>query len=375
MLRTGEIDSMRAWSPADVEFMARSLRLARLGLYTAHPNPRVGCVLVRDGRVVGEGWHRRTGEAHAEINALADAGESARGSTAYVTLEPCSHHGKTPPCAEALIGAGVRSVVAAMDDPNPKVAGGGIALLRDAGIEVRTGLLGAEAALLNQGFVSRVAHGRPFVRLKIAASLDGRTAMASGESRWITGKASRADVQRLRAAAGAVMTGVGTIAGDDPSLTVRDPAIDTGGRQPVRVVLDSNLRTPPPAKLLGEDGVTIIYCARDDGRAALERAGATVVRFAGQGGRVDPGAVLADLAGRGINDVLVESGPTLAGALLSAGLVDELVIYLAPHIMGSETRGMVTTPGWLGLDQRLELTIGDVRRTGRDLRVTARPVR
>lgn len=364
---------MSDWSPADAEFMAGALRLARRGLYTAHPNPRVGCVLVRDGRVVGEGWHRRTGEAHAEVNALEAAGEAARGSTAYVTLEPCSHHGRTPPCVDALIRAGVRRVVAAMRDPNPKVDGNGLDRLRAAGIEAGAGLMAAQAAALNEGFVSRVARGRPFVRLKLAASLDGRTAMASGESRWISGDASRADVQRLRAAAGAVLTGAGTVAADDPLLTVREPSLDTGGRQPLRAVLDSGLRVPPSAALLGAPGNTVIYCLDDGGRAALEAAGAEVVRLGGRDGRTDPAAALADLAGRGINDVLVESGPTLAGSLLDAGLVDELVIYLAPHIMGSETRGMVTTPGWLGLDQRLALAIRDVRRTGRDLRVTARP--
>jgi len=364
---------MDAWSPADADYMARALRLARRGLYTAHPNPRVGCVLVRDGRVVGEGWHRKTGEAHAELNALGAAGEAARGSTAYVTLEPCSHHGKTPPCVDALIGAGVRAVVAAMDDPNPKVDGSGLARLREAGLEVRSGLMAAQAAALNEGFVMRVSRGRPFVRLKLAASLDGRTAMSSGESRWISGEASRADVQRLRAAAGAVLTGAGTVTADDPRLTVRDATLDTGGRQPLRAVLDSQLRTSPSARMLAEPGETVIYCVADDGRAALEAAGAGVVRLAAQAGRPDPAAALADLASRGVNDVLVECGPALAGSLLDAGLVDELVIYLAPHIMGSETRGMVTTPGWLGLDQRLELAIRDVRRTGRDLRITARP--
>ena len=309
--------------------MARALQLARRGLYTAHPNPRVGCLLVQGDDVVGAGWHRRSGEAHAEINALADAGNSARGSTAYITLEPCSHHGKTPPCADALIDAGIATVIAAMEDPNPKVAGDGFAKLEDAGIEVRPGLLRVQAIALNEGFVSRVTRGRPFVRLKMAASLDGGTAMASGESQWITGEAAREDVQRLRAASGAILTGADTVLDDDPSLTVREWPADAGGRQPYRVVLDSKLRTPPGATMLGLDGETIIYCARDANRNGLEQAGATVVTVAQEGGRVDLAAALAELAGRGVNDVLVECGPTLAGALLDAKLVDELVIYQA----------------------------------------------
>ena len=364
---------MSGFSSADYRCMARALQLARRGLYTAHPNPRVGCLLVQGDDVVGAGWHRRSGEAHAEINALADAGNSARGSTAYITLEPCSHHGKTPPCADALIDAGIATVIAAMEDPNPKVAGDGFAKLEDAGIEVRPGLLRDQAIALNEGFVSRVTRGRPFVRLKMAASLDGGTAMASGESQWITGEAARKDVQRLRAASGAILTGADTVLDDDPSLTVREWPADVGGRQPYRVVLDSELRTPPGARMLGLDGETIVYCARDANRNGLEQAGATVVTVAREGGRVDLAAALAELAGRGVNDVLVECGPTLAGALLDAKLVDELVIYQAPHIMGSETRGMATTPRWQQLAQRLSLDITDVRRIGSDLRITARP--
>ena len=364
---------MSGFSSADHRFMARALQLARRGLYTAHPNPRVGCLLVQGDDIVGAGWHCRSGEAHAEINALADAGHSARGSTAYVTLEPCSHHGKTPPCADALIDAGIAVVIAAMEDPNPKVAGDGFAKLEDAGIRVRSGLLRDQAIALNEGFVSRVTRGRPFVRLKMAASLDGATAMASGESQWITSEAARKDVQRLRAASGAILTGAGTVLDDDPSLTVRDWPAGAGGRQPYRVVLDSDLRTPPGARMLGLDGETIIYCARDANRNRLEQAGATVVTLTQEGGRVDLAAALAELAGRGVNDVLVECGPTLAGALLDAGLVDELVIYQAPHIMGSETRGMATTPRWQQIAQRLSLDITDVRRTGPDLRITVRP--
>jgi diaminohydroxyphosphoribosylaminopyrimidine deaminase/5-amino-6-(5-phosphoribosylamino)uracil reductase len=353
--------------------MARALQLASRGRYSAHPNPRVGCVIVKDGEITGEGWHRKTGEAHAEINALGQAGAGAAGARVYVTLEPCSHHGKTPPCADALVEAGVAQVIAAMQDPSAKVAGDGFGRLRAAGIEVRTGLLETEAMALNEGFVSRAMRGRPFVRLKLAASLDGATAMASGESHWITGAEARRDVQKLRAASGAVMTGVGTVVADDPSLTVRDPDLPTAGVQPVRAVLDTALKMPTNAKMLGLDGETLVYCVAAQGGEALETAGATVIETAAARGRVALPAVLASLAERGVNDVLVEAGPTLAGALLDAELVDELVIYQAPHIMGSETRRLVATPGWQALDQRLALDVVDLRRVGRDIRITARP--
>jgi diaminohydroxyphosphoribosylaminopyrimidine deaminase/5-amino-6-(5-phosphoribosylamino)uracil reductase len=357
----------------DYELMSRALRLARRGRYSAHPNPRVGCVVVADGAIVGEGWHRRTGEAHAEIHALEQAGRSARGATVYVTLEPCSHHGRTPPCADALVEAGVARVIAAMEDPNPKVAGAGFRRLSEAGIAVRQGLLQELAEALNEGFISRVRRGRPFVRFKVAASLDGATAMASGESRWITGAEARADVQKLRAASGAVMTGVGTVVDDDPSLTVRDDRLDTAGTQPLRVVLDTALRTPVDAQILRQDGETLVFCLDDRRRGPLERAGATVVVADAEDGRVALPAVLADLAARGVSDLLVEAGPTLGGALLAANLVDELVIYQAPHIMGSETRGMVTTPGWHTLGDRLSLDVIGIRRIGRDIRLIARP--
>jgi diaminohydroxyphosphoribosylaminopyrimidine deaminase/5-amino-6-(5-phosphoribosylamino)uracil reductase len=341
-------------------------------MYTCHPNPRVGCVLVKDGAVVGTGWHRKSGEAHAEVNALADAGDNARGATAYVSLEPCSHQGKTPPCTEALLAAGVVAVVVAGSDPNPKVAGQGIAFLRAAGIEVREGLLRVAAERLNAGFLSRITRGRPFVRLKVAASLDGRTAMSNGESRWITGEQARADVQKLRAASGAILTGVATVLADDPSFTVRDPHIEIGGMQPLRVILDSKLRTPPTARLLQAPGESCIFCVVDKHRPALEAAGATVIATRSRNDRTDPEAVLQALAKRKINDVLVEAGPTLAGSLLRAGLLDELVIYQAPHIMGSETRGMFETPTWKDLRDRAPLTIVDVRQIGSDMRITAR---
>lgn len=354
--------------------MARALQLARLGLYSAHPNPRVGCVIVSDDEVVGEGWHRKSGESHAEIIALEAAGSRAKNSTAYVTLEPCSHEGKTPPCADALIAAGLASVVVAMEDPNPKVSGEGLASMRDAGIDVRTGLMSAAAKALNEGFVSRTTRGRPFVRVKVAASLDGKTAMADGESQWITGEASRLDAQRLRASSGAVMTGVNTVLDDDPSLNVRDTDLDTNGVQPTRVILDSVLRTPADARLLGLDGETIIYCVDDTNKQPFEAAGAAVVTVPARSDRPDVAAVLSDLAAREINDILVEAGPTLSGSLLSQGLADELVIYQAPHIMGSETRGMFETPELVRLGQRAELRVTDMRKIGADVRITARPV-
>jgi diaminohydroxyphosphoribosylaminopyrimidine deaminase/5-amino-6-(5-phosphoribosylamino)uracil reductase len=337
---------MDSFTPADCEYMARAMQLARRGVYTAHPNPRVGCVLVKDDRIIGEGWHRKTGEAHAEVAALEDAGGAASGATVYVTLEPCSHQGKTPPCADALIAAGVKHVVAAMEDPNTRVSGNGHGALEDAGISVRTGLLQDQAAALNPGFLSRMQRGRPFVRLKIAASLDGRTAMASGESQWISGEAARDDVQRLRASSGAVMVGV-----------------------------DSKLKMPASARLLGLPGATAVFCTDDAERSALEAAGASIHVVAGSDAGVDLAAVTSKLGELEINDVLVEAGPTLAGSMLASDLVDELVIYQAPHIMGSETRGMFTTPDWETIKQRLGVEIVDVRKIGADLRITAKPDR
>ena len=366
---------MDPFSAADYEYMSRALRLARHGMYTAHPNPRVGCVLVKDGKIVGKGWHRKTGEAHAEVAAIKDAGASAEGATAYVTLEPCSHQGKTPPCADALIAAGVQHVVAAMLDPNARVSGNGRSVLEDAGISVRTGLLQDEATALNEGFLSRMRLGRPFIRLKIAASLDGGTAMANGESQWITGEAAREDAQLLRASSGAVMVGIGTVLADDPSLNVRRDDIDNDGMQPLRVVLDSNLQMPASARLLGLPGATAIFCADASGRSVFEAAGASVHVVASRGNGLDLPAIMSKLADLEINDVLVEAGPVLAGNMLASGLVDELVIYQAPHIMGSETRGMFTTPEWQSIDRRLNLHIVDVRKIGADLRITARPDR
>lgn len=360
---------MGEYSDSDREHMARALELAERARYTAHPNPMVGCVLVLEGRVVGEGWHVAAGEAHAEIVALEAAGEAARGATAYVTLEPCSHRGRTPPCTDALIAAGVGEVVAATEDPDPRIAG--LETLAAAGIRVRSGLLRDAAEALIRGFRRRVTAGRPYVRLKIAASLDGRTAMATGESRWITGADARADVQKLRAASGAVMTGIGTALADDPSLTVRDPALDTRARQPLRAVLDGALRLPPSAAMLALPGDTLVYCVDDRDAGPLVAAGAEIVRVGARGGKVDVAAVLDDLGRREVNDVLVEAGPTLSGALLDGGFVDEIVLYQAPCFLGGETLGMFETPGWRTLADRCELTVADIRRIGTDTRITA----
>ncbi len=359
------------FSAADSAHMARALQLAARGRFSAHPNPMVGCVIVRGGAVVGEGWHALAGEAHAEINALEAAGDAARGATVYVTLEPCAHHGKTPPCADALVEAGVSRVILAMQDPYDAVAGRGLARLLEAGIDTEVGLMQSAAAALNQGFIARVTRGRPFVRLKVAASLDGATAMTCGESQWISGPEARHDVQALRARSGAILTGIGTVLADDPLLTVRD--IDTRGRQPLRVVLDSRLRMPPQARMLTQPGETLVCCTEGGNGASLAAAGAGVMVFGAHGDVVNVFEVLAALGELEINEVLVEAGHRVAGYLLEKDLIDELVIYQSPHIMGSNTRGMFATPAWEALADRRSLTIKDVRRIGDDTRITARP--
>ena len=364
---------MSEFSAADCRYMARALELARRGLTTAHPNPRVGCVLVRNGEVVGEGWHEKTGEPHAEVNALAMAGNRAAGATAYVTLEPCSHQGRTGPCTRALLEAGVIEIVSAAEDPSAHASGRGLETLREAGVQVRSGLMRSESDALNAGFVSRIRRGRPYLRLKIAASLDGATAMRDGRSRWITGEAARADVQKLRAMSGVVLTGAGTVVADDPSLTVR--ALAEKGSQPLRAIVDSALRISPGAKLLSLPGETVVFCTDDRNRPRLEQAGARVLRVPAGPGGVDLPSVLETLAREyHANDVLAEAGAALAGRLLASGLADELVIYQAPHIMGSETRGMFETPRWRALGDGPRLAIVDVRRIGEDTRITARPV-
>lgn len=351
--------------------MARALRLAERGLYTTTPNPRVGCVLAKDGRVVGEGWHARAGEPHAEVHALRAAGGHARGATAYVTLEPCSHHGRTPPCANALIDAGVARVVAAMRDPNPQVSGQGIELLTLAGIRAEVGLMEAEARELNVGFIARMTRGRPWVRLKTASSLDGKTALLNGASKWITGPAARADVHRLRARACAVLTGVGTVLADDPRMNVRE--VETP-RQPLRVVLDSGLRTPPGAAIL-QGGDAWLACVQADParQEALRAAGASLLEIPGVAGRADLAALMRALGRRGINEVHVEAGATLNGALLQAGLVDEWVAYLAPLVLGHQARGVFDLPALTDMAGRRGFRLTDARLLGPDLRLTLRP--
>jgi diaminohydroxyphosphoribosylaminopyrimidine deaminase/5-amino-6-(5-phosphoribosylamino)uracil reductase len=367
---------------ADYVFMARALHLAERGLYTADPNPRVGCVVVSEGQIVGEGWHCRAGEAHAEIHALRQAGERARGADVYVSLEPCCHHGRTPPCSDALIAAGVKRVVAAMEDPNPKVAGKGLAQLKQAGIEVETGVMHDEAQRLNPGFIRRMRNGRPWVRCKMAMSLDGRTALANGVSQWISGEAAREDVQHWRARSSAVVTGVGTVLADDPSLTVRlQPSVweqrGCGGevRQPLRVVMDTRLRTPPQARILKQPGRTWLFTASDDqaARHSLSAAGASIECLAPEPGRsgLNLGAALQRLAGEGVNEVWMEAGPTLSGAMLREGLVDQLIIYMAPLLMGNVARGLFHLQPFASLAECIALDITDMRAVGKDWRITA----
>jgi diaminohydroxyphosphoribosylaminopyrimidine deaminase/5-amino-6-(5-phosphoribosylamino)uracil reductase len=353
-------------------WMRRALALAEGGRYTAAPNPLVGCVLVRGGQLIGQGFHRRAGEGHAEVLALAEAGPRAAGATVYVTLEPCAHHGRTPPCAEALIAAGVARVVAAMPDPNLRVAGQGLARLRAAGIAVDCGVLADEAAALNPGFLKRMTSGRPYVRVKMAQSLDGRSALADGAARWITGPAARADVQRWRARSQAIVTGVGTVLADDPQLTVRDVP---DAPQPLRVVLDSQLRTPPTARLLREPGTTLIATSSaDTARAAeLATAGAELLALPAGAAGVDLHALLDELGRRECNEVLVEAGPRVAGAFLAAGLADELVVYIAPHLLGHDARPAFELPLLTRMADRLDLAPLDVLSFGPDLRLRLRP--
>lgn len=354
----------------DHRYMARALQLAHHGLYTTAPNPRVGCVIVRDGAIVGEGWHERAGGPHAEVSALETAGLRARGASAYVTLEPCVHQGRTGPCTEALIGSGVARVVAALKDPNPLVSGQGLERLRQAGVAAGVGLLEAEARELNIGFTSRMTRGRPWVRMKIAASLDGKTALNNGRSQWITGEDARRDAHHWRARACAVLTGIGTVRDDDPRLTVRE--VETS-RQPLRVVVDSRLELPPAARVL-EGGGVLIAGAREDREAiaALSAKGAEVVVIPNGAGKVELAQLLQELARREINEVHVEAGHRLNGSLIAAGLVDELVVYLAPSLLGDAARGMFDLPALQDLAGRRALEIRDLRMIGADIRILAR---
>jgi diaminohydroxyphosphoribosylaminopyrimidine deaminase/5-amino-6-(5-phosphoribosylamino)uracil reductase len=361
------------WTDVDRIAMSRALLLAQRGLNGTDPNPRVGCVLLRDGATVGEGWHERAGGAHAEVAALRAAGELARGATAYVTLEPCSHQGRTGPCSTALIEAGVASVVFAAQDPNPRVAGTGAERLREAGIEARSGLMAEATEALNCGYFKRMRSGMPWLRLKLAISLDGRTALADGSSRWITSAAAREDSQLFRARSSAVLTGIGTILVDDPALDVR---LAGATRQPWRVVLDSSLRTPPRSRVIAKDGDVLILATQDDPgrRALLEAEGAAVEVLDARAGRLDLQAVLERLARLEMNEIWVEAGATLAGALLQQGLVDELVLYVAPALLGPDARGLATLPALRDLDRRLQLRFIDLRTIGPDLRIIARPL-
>jgi diaminohydroxyphosphoribosylaminopyrimidine deaminase/5-amino-6-(5-phosphoribosylamino)uracil reductase len=358
-----------SFSAADHTFMSRALHLAKKGIYTTAPNPNVGCVLVKEGEVVGEGWHEKAGEAHAEIHALKQAGKQAQGATAYVTLEPCCHQGKTPPCTDALIKAKVKRVVAAMIDPHLKVAGKGLEQLESAGIFVEKGLLEEQAKALNPGFIKRMQKRLPYVRCKLAMSLDGRTAMASGESKWITSAAAREDVQDLRARSNAILTGVGTVLADDPSMTVRLDGIDV---QPLRVVVDTNLSMQANARMLKEQGKTVLMtCSADEHIAqALKDAGAEIHMMPYCNTSVDLKSVLQQLSDMHINEVLLETGATLSGAMLQAGLIDELIIYMAPVLMGNNARGLFALPGLESMQDKIELDIIDQRMVGQDMRIT-----
>ena len=348
--------------------MARALELAGRGLNTATPNPRVGAVVVKDGRIVGEGWHRRAGEPHAEIVALAQAGGRARGATVYLTLEPCSHFGRTPPCVRALIEARIARVVAAMEDPNPRVNGQGLAQLRESGIDVRCGLLQAEARALNPGFVSRMARGLPWVRMKVAASLDGGTALRNGQSQWITGETARVDGHAWRARACAILTGIGTVRADDPQMTVR--LVDTD-RQPLKVLVDSRLEVDVEARLL-RSGRTLIVCAVDNPgkEGELRDRGCEILKLANAHGKVDLPALMRELAAREINELHVEAGFKLNGSLLREGCLDELLVYLAPSLLGDAV-GMFDLPPLQALGERRKLAIASVDLIGGDVRVVA----
>lgn len=358
----------------DEMYMARALKLAQRGRFTTHPNPNVGCVIVKDGRIVGEGYHHRAGEPHAEVHALRMAGENARGATAYVTLEPCSHHGRTPPCCEALINAGITRVVAAMQDPNPQVAGRGLYRLRQEGIEVSHGLMMSEAEALNKGFLKRMRTGFPYVQLKLGASLDGRTAMANGESQWITSPEARRDVQRLRAQSHAILTTSATVLADDPQLTVRwnELSPDTQAlypqaelRQPLRIVVDSGNRVSPAHQIVQQAGDTWFARTHEDARQWPQ--GTKTLKVPEHNGHLDLVLLFMQLGREQINSLWVEAGATFAGALIAAGLVDELVVYLAPTLLGSDARGLCVLPGLEKLSAAPHFKFSEIRHVGPDI--------
>jgi diaminohydroxyphosphoribosylaminopyrimidine deaminase / 5-amino-6-(5-phosphoribosylamino)uracil reductase len=370
-----------AFSANDHIYMTRALQLAEQGLYSTQPNPRVGCVIVKDGKVIGEGAHLKAGEPHAEVFALRQAGEQAKGATLYVTLEPCSHTGRTPPCSQAIIDAEISTVIVAMQDPNPQVSGSGLAHLQAHNVKVATGLMQAQAEALNPGFISRMTRQLPFVRSKIAASLDGKTALNNGASQWITGEAARADVQHWRARSCAILTGAGTVLADNPNMTVRSmPA----GRmdiafQPMRIIVDSTLKTPPNAKILRSENkscgnVLIAFAkASQKKQAQLLSAGAELLCIPNEQGKVCLKTLLSHLASREINEVLVEGGEGLNGALLAQNLIDEFVIYYAPKLMGGAAKSMFAMPEFTNMQQAIDLQILDVRQIGADIRLRAKP--
>ena len=369
------------FSAQDYRFMAQALRLAERGLTSTSPNPRVGCVIVKDGRIIGEGAHLKAGEPHAEVFALHQAGDLAKGATAYVTLEPCSHQGRTPPCANALVQAGISRVVTAMVDPNPLVSGNGLKHLNQHGITTQSGLMQAQAVALNVGFIKRMQTNMPYVRSKIAASLDGRTALSNGVSQWITSDAARLDVQYWRAQSCAIITGIGTVITDDPQMNVREPHLieQMLGRQPLRVVVDSQLRISPNAKIL-QGGNTLVAYATDPNHklTALQNNH----KFNQLSWLCNPNpqqkvcikTLLSHLATLGVNEVLIEGGQGINGALLSLQLIDELILYYAPSIMGSDARGMFVMPAFTQMAQKISLDITDTRMVGKDLRLRAKPI-
>ena len=358
------------FSSDDHAYMSQALQLAEKGLYSTSPNPRVGCVIVRDGKIVGSGWHVKTGQPHAEINALNIAGGAAQGATVYLTLEPCSHYGRTHPCAEALIKAKVAKVIIAMQDPNPLVAGKGTSLLKQSGINVLVGLMGEWAKDLNVGFVSRMTNNRPWVRMKIAASLDGKTALNNGVSQWITGEAARHDGHRLRARSCAVLTGIGTVLEDDPQLSVR--FIETP-RQPLRIIIDSRLKIPTTARVLRGEGELIFTTTDNKERiSALKEVGARPIILPNEKGKIDLAGLMQILADFEINELLVEAGNRLSSAFISEGLVDELIIYLAPHLIGNRAMGMLQLPELTDLSEKYNLKIKDLRMVGEDIRIMSR---
>ncbi|MFK8067784.1 MAG: bifunctional diaminohydroxyphosphoribosylaminopyrimidine deaminase/5-amino-6-(5-phosphoribosylamino)uracil reductase RibD [Gammaproteobacteria bacterium] len=354
------------FSNSDQKYMNRAIQVARKGLYTTHPNPRVGCVLVKNDQIIGEGYHRKSGERHAEVNALDHAGAAANGAICYVTLEPCCHHGKTPPCTDALIEAGIGEIFIGMKDPNPLVAGKGIAALEAAGIKVTTGICTKQAEGLNPGFIKRMKSGLPYIRIKIGASLDGRTAMASGESQWITSEASRKDVQKWRARSSAVVTGIETILADDPSLNVRDPELDIASRQPIRVVLDSHNRFPANSKMCELPGETLVMTTKKTDQKNRIQIDSNIDQ------KVDLEKAMGKLAEKEINEVLVEAGSTLSGAFIQAGLVDELIIYLAPKFLGSAAKPLLELTGLEKLSDCVQLDIQGMKKIDKDIRIMAK---